>query len=87
MCLTAGAHTHPVTNIRLELVFLPKIECGNSEIEAGETCDDGNTANLDGCSSTCQVETDYICVGAPSVCSSACVDDAVNIDQDCFDEN
>ena len=31
--------------------------CGNSIIESGETCDDGNTNNFDGCSSTCQTET------------------------------
>jgi cysteine-rich repeat protein len=30
--------------------------CGNSILEAGEQCDDGNTASGDGCSSTCQVE-------------------------------
>ncbi len=34
-----------------------QIECGNSIIETGETCDDGNTANGDGCSSTCQIES------------------------------
>jgi cysteine-rich repeat protein len=28
--------------------------CGNGSIDAGETCDDGNTANGDCCSSTCQ---------------------------------
>lgn len=27
--------------------------CGNSKIEPYETCDDGNTVSLDGCSSTC----------------------------------
>jgi cysteine-rich repeat protein len=36
-------------------------------------CDDGNTINGDGCSSTCSVETDYTCVGGttttPSLCS------------------
>ncbi|MCA9624041.1 MAG: amidohydrolase family protein, partial [Myxococcales bacterium] len=31
--------------------------CGNSVVETGETCDDGNTADGDGCSSTCQEET------------------------------
>jgi len=31
--------------------------CGNSIIEAGETCDDGNVINGDGCSSACLVET------------------------------
>lgn len=30
--------------------------CGNAIIESGEQCDDGNTANGDGCSSTCQNE-------------------------------
>ena len=30
--------------------------CGNSIIESGEQCDDGNTVSGDGCSSTCQTE-------------------------------
>ena len=30
--------------------------CGNSMIEAGEQCDDGNAAAGDGCSATCQTE-------------------------------
>jgi len=30
--------------------------CGNNTIDAEETCDDGNTASGDGCSSTCQTE-------------------------------
>ena len=30
--------------------------CGNSIIETGEQCDDGNTNSGDGCSSTCQTE-------------------------------
>ena len=31
-------------------------QCGNGVIDSGESCDDGNTANGDGCSSTCQQE-------------------------------
>lgn len=31
--------------------------CGNGIIEPGEQCDDSNTVNGDGCSSTCQIET------------------------------
>lgn len=31
--------------------------CGNSIIEVGEGCDDGNTTPGDGCSASCQVET------------------------------
>jgi cysteine-rich repeat protein len=30
--------------------------CGNSAVEAGEQCDDGNTVDGDGCSSTCRIE-------------------------------
>ena len=30
--------------------------CGNSIVETGETCDDGNTNVDDGCDSTCQLE-------------------------------
>jgi TonB family protein len=30
--------------------------CGDSSVDLGEQCDDGNTANGDGCSSTCRIE-------------------------------
>jgi len=30
--------------------------CGNGTLDAGEQCDDGNTADGDGCSATCQLE-------------------------------
>ncbi|MCB9803158.1 DUF4215 domain-containing protein [Candidatus Nomurabacteria bacterium] len=36
----------------------PPIVCGNSITESGETCDDGNTNNGDGCSYLCQIEED-----------------------------
>jgi len=32
------------------------VECGNSVIEEGETCDDGNTTAGDGCDASCQDE-------------------------------
>ena len=31
-------------------------QCGNGTVEKDEECDDGNTANGDGCSATCQKE-------------------------------
>lgn len=31
--------------------------CGDATPQSGEQCDDGNTLNLDGCSSTCQLES------------------------------
>jgi MYXO-CTERM domain-containing protein len=30
--------------------------CGNGTLEDGESCDDGNTVDGDGCSSTCETE-------------------------------
>jgi len=35
--------------------------CGNSAVETGEQCDDGNTASGDGCSATCQIEQAASC--------------------------
>ena len=47
--------------------------CGNGIIETtfsfAEECDDGNTVNGDGCSSTCTVESGFECTGEPSVCT------------------
>jgi cysteine-rich repeat protein len=34
----------------------PAVVCGNGKVESGEQCDDGNTTNGDGCSSTCRIE-------------------------------
>ena len=52
--------------------------CGNSSVEFGEQCDDGNTASGDGCSATCQNEvvaaadTEAACaaLGANCLCST-----------------
>lgn len=51
-------------------------------IAARCTCDDGNLADGDGCSSRCQVEPCWTCTGDPSTCSpspdgSACEDGSV----------
>ncbi len=35
--------------------------CGDGMMGPGEMCDDGNTANGDGCSNSCQIETGYRC--------------------------
>ena len=43
--------------------------CGNGAVEAPEACDDSNTANGDGCSSTCTIEAGWTCTGSPSVCT------------------
>ena len=62
--------------------------CGNGIISGSDVCDDGNTANGDGCSASCQVESGWSCNGQPSVCiadnptlSSSCgIDIALIID-------
>ena len=46
-------------------------QCGNGVIDSGESCDDGNTANGDGCSSTCLVEGN----GDPIIQCSNGIDD------------
>ncbi|MFA5059773.1 MAG: right-handed parallel beta-helix repeat-containing protein [Candidatus Omnitrophota bacterium] len=39
--------------------------CSNSIVEEGEQCDDGNLADEDGCSSTCEVEPQPIFINPP----------------------
>jgi cysteine-rich repeat protein len=35
--------------------------CGDSQLDLGEMCDDGNSTAGDGCSATCQVESGFAC--------------------------
>jgi cysteine-rich repeat protein len=53
-------------------------ECGNGRVEAGEQCDDGNTASDDGCSATCAAE------GATP---PRCGDGKVDLGEQCDDGN
>ncbi|MCO6429450.1 MAG: hypothetical protein J5J00_01215, partial [Deltaproteobacteria bacterium] len=43
--------------------------CPDGVIDMGETCDDNNMTNGDGCSDTCAVEAGWACSGAPSTCA------------------
>jgi len=45
------------------------VSCGDGLIEGDEACDDGESANGDGCDASCAVEAGYACVGAPSDCT------------------
>ena len=75
---TGDKGTPGVLNDSCAGVVLPV--CGNSAVEAGEQCDDGNTANGDGCSSVCQTEEQQPpvveCVPVSEVCNN-------NLDDDC----
>lgn len=43
--------------------------CGDGQVTGNESCDDTNTDNGDGCSSSCAIESGYSCNGEPSQCS------------------
>lgn len=61
--------------------------CGNGAVDTNETCDDGDAISLDGCSSTCQIETGYTCSGTPSSCTLLCGNGAINAGEGCDDGN
>ncbi|WIA11894.1 hypothetical protein OEZ85_011978 [Tetradesmus obliquus] len=42
--------------------------CGNGVVEGAEQCDDGDTVDGDGCSSSCKIERGWSCSGNPSKC-------------------
>ncbi|CAI2378071.1 unnamed protein product [Moneuplotes crassus] len=49
--------------------------CGDGTTTNPETCDDGNTASGDGCSSSCTIEVGFTCSGA--TCTDICADGIV----------
>lgn len=70
------------------------VGCGNGRADPEEPCDDGNSENGDGCSSSCSVELGFDCTGArPSVCTpiggtsspSECGDGRLDDDEVCDD--
>jgi uncharacterized delta-60 repeat protein len=61
--------------------------CGDGTVAASEACDDGDTNNGDGCSSTCQVEPGYVCNGSPSICQLTCGDGTIETGEQCDDGN
>lgn len=48
--------------------------CGNAKVEAGEDCDDGNSAPGDGCSAKCLAEGSSFAYGKPSFCGDGVLD-------------
>jgi len=63
--------------------------CGNTVIDPGETCDDSNSADGDGCSSSCQVEIGWQCpvVGMACMRQVYCGDGYVESPETCDDGN
>lgn len=57
--------------------------CGDSVLDAGEACDDGNSANGDGCDASCQVEAGFECtLPAPGPTASVCTEIIIDSDDD-----
>jgi MYXO-CTERM domain-containing protein len=46
-----------VDDVCLVIAGPPSDNCGNGNVDTGETCDDGNMTDGDGCSATCQPDT------------------------------
>lgn len=63
--------------------------CGNSILDDGELCDDGNTDGGDGCSPACRVEADYDCVtpGQPCISNAVCGNGSLSSAEACDDGN
>jgi cysteine-rich repeat protein len=61
--------------------------CGNSIVETGEDCDDGNPFSGDGCTGLCVIESGWECQGEPSTCDSLCGDGFIKGSELCDDGN
>lgn len=61
--------------------------CGDGVMLGGEQCDDSNTANGDGCSSSCKLEQGFVCAGTPTQCRTSCGDGIQAGSEQCDDGN
>ena len=66
VCLAQSTSASVVDGV---LRSTPPAVCGDGLVATSEGCDDGDVTSGDGCSSSCQVETCYLCAGQPSVCT------------------
>ncbi len=62
---------------------------GVVDVGDGETCDDNNGANGDGCSDSCLTEPGWTCTGAPSTCTFNCGNSTIEAGdpEECDDGN
>ncbi|HUC33067.1 MAG TPA: DUF4215 domain-containing protein, partial [Ilumatobacteraceae bacterium] len=61
----------PTVSCNDQCVLIAPPSCGNHVTELGETCDDGNTTDCDGCSHLCQAES---CGNGVTECAEQCDD-------------
>jgi len=65
------------------------VVCGDGILGGVEACDDGNTTADDGCSATCTVEADFVCLvpGKPCARIGTCGDAMLKSGEACDDGN
>jgi cysteine-rich repeat protein len=64
------------------------VACGDGEIANTESCDDGNTADGDGCNAKCELEMGWDCTGTDkTVCVAKCGDGFLVGKEACDDGN
>ena len=72
------------------MVVVPAV-CGDGSRHEVEACDDKNLKNGDGCSSSCQVEMGWACVGGhslgPDTCAPQCGNAVATSEEECDDGN
>jgi cysteine-rich repeat protein len=78
-------HLFPFSLLAQQATSFPS-QCGNGLVEAGETCNDSNQINNDGCSSLCQREAQGSS-STPQQELSICGDGAQQIGEECDDGN
>ncbi|MCK6549860.1 DUF4215 domain-containing protein, partial [Myxococcota bacterium] len=61
--------------------------CGNGQLHGVEACDDGNTANGDGCNAACTLEAGWSCPAPGAACATTCGDGIVAGLERCDDGN
>eukprot|EP00163_Fabomonas_tropica_P022558 TRINITY_DN3931_c0_g2_i1.p1 TRINITY_DN3931_c0_g2~~TRINITY_DN3931_c0_g2_i1.p1 ORF type:complete len:1617 (+),score=367.48 TRINITY_DN3931_c0_g2_i1:65-4915(+) len=83
----------PVTTDGVTLSVCSAARCGDGVRAGNEECDDGNTNDNDGCSSTCKVDPQYVC-GTPDnnrcatqVCVPRCGSGVKTGNEECDDSN
>ncbi|MBO6935652.1 MAG: DUF4215 domain-containing protein [Deltaproteobacteria bacterium] len=76
------------TDFTLDITCTPVV-CGDGVVSGNEECDDDNTADTDGCSATCTVESGFVCDDSePSTCrATVCGDGVIEGDEECDDDN
>ncbi len=82
-----GGHVYVASRVDDALTLYNVAMCGDENLDPGEDCDDGNTADGDGCDATCTLAACYSCTGQPSVCTPEAIDTACPDDgDDCTDD-